>query len=267
MISSQKTPVRSAQALFWIGFAVVLSSATGVRSQDVSTGFEFNHLTKQVFTLGDSPKSVTFGGGQATSPFTSGLERLVRTGGHSWIIACKETGKISFETAATQISFYMYDMGPPVQSQVLMLTKTFQVLGAYNGESEKWVHVEYDGPPVTTIQLQSQCVDRPQSGGSFPYLAVDDFSFTAFEEPTLEVVDIFYFPLIGDGTAGATQLQTSLFLTSTDADVTVGIEWRDRSGIPLELALGDAPLAVDFPDEVPMLVAFPVIPGRADSTN
>ena len=114
MISSQKTPVRSAQALFWIGFAVVLSSATGVRSQDVSTGFEFNHLTKEVFTLGDSPKSVTFQGGQATKPFTSELERLVRTGGHSWIIGCKETGKISFETPAAQISFYMYNMGPEV---------------------------------------------------------------------------------------------------------------------------------------------------------
>ena len=256
MISSQKTPVRSAQALFWIGFAVVLSSATGVRSQDVSTGFEFNHLTKEVFTLGDSPKSVTFQGGQATKPFTSELERLVRTGGHSWIIGCKETGKISFETPAAQISFYMYNMGPTMDSRVLMLTENLRVLQVDNGQGNEWVHVEYDGPPIKTVQLEnSGDLENnlfPCGGeqGFFPFLAVDDFSFTAFEEPTLEVVDIFYFPLIGDGTAGATQLQTSLFLTSTDADVTVGIEWRDRSGVPLELALGDAPLASDF--EVPL---------------
>ncbi len=107
------------------------------------------------------------------------------------------------------------------------------------------VHVENEGFRFQGVG-SPDCFDI----GSIPWVVVDDLSVTFLQEPTLEVVDVFYFPLIGDGAAGATQLQTSLFLMSTEADVTVGVEWRDRSGSPLELALTDAEAASTF--EIPL---------------
>ncbi len=271
MTSSQKTPIRLSRTSFWVGLVVVLSVATGVRSQDFSTGFELDRPTPlefgdlfagETFTLGDSPKSVTFQTGRVAKKSQHFLlEDLVRTGEGSWIVGCGRGGDIVFETPPTKISFYLLEGGlvQVADSRVAMLTENFRILQQYTGEPGKWVHIEYDGPPVKRVQVENKGFRPGEEGmnaspcfdlGNIPFVAVDDFSFTAFEEPTLEVVDVFYFPLIGDGTAGATQLQTSLFLTSTEADVTVGVEWRDRSGNPLELAMGEETPASEL--EIPL---------------
>ncbi len=257
------------RVLFWAGSAVILSSATGVRSQDFSTGFELerpelqgphDNRPNEVFTFGDSPNSVTFRNGRVTnkSHVGIGLGQLVRTGFGSWTIGCPRAGKMTFETGATKVSFYFWQSSAgegATESLVSMLDENFRILQNYIGQTSSWLHVEYDGPPVKTVQLTNFGVTTPGRSTCFaqgwsPFVAVDDLSFTVFEEQTLEVVDVFYFPLIGDGAAGATQLQTSLFLMSTDADVTVGVEWRDRSGNPLELALADAEPASTF--EIPL---------------
>ncbi len=241
--------IRFAQVLCWVGTAVVLCVATDVRCQDVFTGFEIDRpeppigqdFETESYIFGNSPKSVTFNNGVVISKnLAANGEFLIRTGKRSWLVGCAKSGDIVFETPAEQISFYLYEAGS-TESQVLMMTENFRILRVYSGQPQVWVHVEYDGPPVKRVQVGNHGIKGssfPCAGGvgGFPFLGVDDFSFTAFEEQTLEVVDVFYFPLIGDGAAGATQLQTSLFLTSTEADVTLGVEWRDRSGNPVELA-------------------------------
>ena len=256
-------PITMERMMNWVGSAVVLGSTTEVQSQDFSTGFEFDspepsgYFAARTVTLGDSPKSVTFQNGLvAKKPHHFLFENLTRTGEGSWVVGCGSGGEVVFETPATRISFYLLEGSGgdfTAVSRVSMLTENFATLQVYNGQPRQWVHVEYDGPPVKRVLVQS--LGRSgfltcQGQGGPPFLAVDDLSFTVFEEQTLEVVDVFYFPLIGDGAAGATQLQTSLFLMSTDADVTVGVEWRDRSGNPLELALADAEPASTF--EIPL---------------
>ena len=107
------------RVLFWAGSAVILSSATGVRSQDFSTGFELerpelqgplDNRPNEVFTVGDSPNSVTFRNGRVTnkSHVSLGLGQLVRTGFGSWTIGCPRAGTMTFETGATKVSFYFW---------------------------------------------------------------------------------------------------------------------------------------------------------------
>ena len=160
------------------------------------------------------------------------------------------SGTIIFETPVRKVSFFILDQPtsgiPP--SLTSFFDENFTVLFSVKGnggDGGTWIPVEYQGAPVKSILVTNN--SRPTA---FAFVYIDDFSFTALEEPELEVVDVFYFPLIGDGSAGATRLQTSVFLTSTESDVTVGVEWRDRSGNPLELALGAATPASE--SEIPL---------------
>ncbi len=165
MTRSRKRSICLARNLFWVGTVVALGVATDVRSQDFSTGFELDRPgplgfgaldIKEVFTLGDSPKSVTFSNARVAKKGQHFLlEDLPRKGEGAWIVGCQRIGVIVFETPATGISFYLREarsgnISETPVSKVTMLTENFLALQEYKGKPLTWVHVDYDGPPVAS---------------------------------------------------------------------------------------------------------------------
>jgi hypothetical protein len=58
-------------------------------------------------------------------------------------------------------------------------------------------------------------------------------------------IDVFYFPLLGDGIAANIQLKTGLILTNVGDDATLELSFYDRDGAPLEVILdGGAPASM-----------------------
>ena len=107
MTRSRKRSICLARNLFWVGTVVALGVATDVRSQDFSTGFELDRPgplgfgaldIKEVFTLGDSPKSVTFSNARVAKKGQHFLlEDLPRKGEGAWIVGCQRIGVIVFK--------------------------------------------------------------------------------------------------------------------------------------------------------------------------
>ena len=84
---------------------------------------------------------------------------------------------------------------------------------------------------------------------------------TQFQLNEGEAIGMFIWELFRD--FGQVSNEVLEQLRETEGVVTVGM---DRPGAAVTLRQNDDG-AVDFPDEVPTLVAFPVIPGRADAAN
>ena len=80
-------------------FMTVIGSSTAAHSQDVSTSFEFNDTSGE-FTLGTSPKSVTFTNGLAQ---TVGQPPLYFSGSHSFMVTQGNTATITFETPTASV--------------------------------------------------------------------------------------------------------------------------------------------------------------------
>ena len=118
----------------WLSFilpAVVivsLGSIATVSGQDVSTSFEGDAPNTGDFTLGTSPKTVTFTGGFTQ---TQGNPSLYRQGDKSFMVRSGDTATITFETPAESVTFWYIDQNN--QSVLTVFDQTDQVISTHNG--------------------------------------------------------------------------------------------------------------------------------------
>lgn len=96
---------------------------------DVTTSFEFTDLDG-MFTLGTSPNSVEFQGGQARSV---GVTALYKSGLNSWMISSGGTGTILFETPAQSVTFWFRDETASVASVVTAFDEADAVIATFTG--------------------------------------------------------------------------------------------------------------------------------------
>jgi hypothetical protein len=193
--------------------------------QDVQTSFEFFD-TSGSFTLGTPPRTVTFTGGQAK---TVGIESLYRSGLNAWMIDAGDTGEITFETPAADLKLYFRDQTSSVQSILTVFGPGDSELATFDGSTASFQEVEFQDSQITRITLQNR--------GATGYTVIDDFSFTAFAESDLEIVDRFFFPFFASGIAGDIQFLTNLFFANVASDAFLNLEFRDRAGAPLVVEL------------------------------
>lgn len=140
----------------------------------VSTSFEFTDTTG-AFTLGDSPASVTFAGGSAQR---IGITSLYRTGLFAWMVAPGETGTITFETPAREVTLYFRDQTASGPTLLDVLDTEGTVIATFEGTTAfDIVGITID--PATENAIGSIVV-RNQSATSMT--SVEDFSFCAVEE-------------------------------------------------------------------------------------
>jgi len=158
---------RGLQFLILALFIVLIGSSTAAYGQDVSTSFEFFD-TSGSFTLGTSPKSVTFTNGLAQ---TVGQRPLYHSGDFSFMVTQGNTATITFETPAASVTLWLRD-----QSSTSVLTvfdQNSQVISTVNATAANWTEVPIVaecGKGVGSITLQN-------NGTGFA--VIDDFSFTA----------------------------------------------------------------------------------------
>jgi glucose/arabinose dehydrogenase len=147
-------------------------------AEDLTTSFEFEDLSGE-FTLGDPPLTVTFTGGEAKSV---GNFALYHSGFSSFMIGAGNTGTVTFETPAKQVSLFFRDENASVQSVLTLFDTDGIEVGSFNGTDVEWTEVAVtvgEGmAPIGSITLQ-------HNGGS-GYAVIDDFSFCAVARTGLE---------------------------------------------------------------------------------
>ncbi len=147
-------------------FVVLIGSSTAAHGQQFSDSFE-NAPNFGDFTLGTSPKSVTFTGGFTR---TQGIFSLYHSGVKSFMVNPNNTATITFETPAASVTLWLRD-----QSNTSVLTvfdQNNQVISTINATTS-FVQVNLSpecGKFVGSMTLRN-------NGGGFA--VIDDFSFTA----------------------------------------------------------------------------------------
>lgn len=150
----------------------------------LSTSFEFSEIGSPIgdFVLGNSPKSVSFLGGQAKSV---GVLPLYHSGVRSWHISAGNTGTITFETPAQQVSLFFRDQSSSVQSLLTVFDTSGQVIDTFEGTQAIWTNVAItvadEALPIGSITLQHR--------GATGDTVIDDFSFCAAASGGVRLVD------------------------------------------------------------------------------
>ena len=100
-------------------FVVAMSLlAPALNAGTIATSFEFS---RGDFTLGEAPEVITFTGGRARS---IGVLSLYHSGSFAWMIDPGQTGTITFETPAQELSFFIRDQFPAQTARFKCLTVT-----------------------------------------------------------------------------------------------------------------------------------------------
>ncbi len=215
---------------------LAVSGICSAFSQDVSTSFEF---TSGQFTLGTSPTSVTFSGGQAT---TVGQPGLYRTGSNAWFIDQGQTGSITFETPAAQLELFFKNQNLLVQSELTLFDANNKVIVTFEGSSNGpdgmgFTGVQLTDTAVKTITLKNNVKDDPGVPDdpyldvfplASPYTVIDDFSFTAQPQLT-EKLFLAHF-----GSGGGLQSDVVVFNPSATATATGRVDFFDPDGVALD---------------------------------
>ncbi|MEE8162023.1 MAG: hypothetical protein V3T61_10345, partial [Acidobacteriota bacterium] len=214
---------------------LAVSGICSAFSQDVSTSFEF---TSGQFTLGTSPTSVTFSGGQAT---TVGQPGLYRTGSNAWFIDQGQTGSITFETPAAQLELFFKNQNLLVQSELTLFDANNKVIVTFEGSSNGpdgmgFTGVQLTDTAVKTITLKNNVKDDPGVPDdpylevfplASPYTVIDDFSFTA--QQLTETLFLTHF-----GSGGGLQSDVVVFNPSSTASANGEVNFFDQNGTPLD---------------------------------
>ena len=151
-------------------------SPLSANADTVSTSFE--NVGAGSFTIGTSPITATFDGGNAQ---TVGNTAFYRTGAFSWHVASGATATISFETPASEVDLWIRDT-PGGAGEVRAIDTGGATLAtlAVTGAFQNFVVTRASGETL---------IDRIeyQNTGSAD-IVMDDFSFTA-DEPTGGALD------------------------------------------------------------------------------
>lgn len=144
----------------------VAGHGTTAIAADITTSFEFVDLDG-TFTLGSSPDSAEFQGGQARS---AGVPSLYKSGLNGWMISSGETGTILFETAAQSVAFWFRNESTAVSSTVTLVDEDGAVMASVSGSTSfQQVSVEEIGPRrVARITVANN--------GASGRVVIDDFS-------------------------------------------------------------------------------------------
>lgn len=150
--------------------ALALSGAA--QASEVSTSFEFTDLSGS-FTLGTSPKSVTFDNGEAK---TVGVPALYHTGTHAWFIPVGNTGEILFETPVFDVDLWTRDETVSNNGVLKVIdTNGTEILSLDLTTTYQNVQITLTGPvaPIDKITVQNN--------GASGHSIVDDFTSCAVE--------------------------------------------------------------------------------------
>ena len=154
-------------AIAIIVFAISINSY----GDDLATSFEFDDTSGE-FTLGTSPQSATFTGGEAKSV---GNFDLYHTGFRSWMIESGNAGSITLETPSQKVNLFFRDASSGVGSVLTLLDVNGQEVATFNGTETDWrevdITLESEAPRIKSITL----ANNDTSLGN--YTVIDDFSF------------------------------------------------------------------------------------------
>ncbi len=147
-----------------IGFSALLPAVA--TADTLATSFETE--PSGTFTIGTSPLTATFSGGNA---MRVGVGQYYRTGTHSWHVAPGVTATITFETPAEQAGIWFRDTIAAGPSQVRIIDEQGVVLAMANGTQS------FQQVAVTRSQGQT-LIDRieVQNMGNANDVVADDFS-------------------------------------------------------------------------------------------
>ncbi|MFN2376036.1 MAG: PQQ-dependent sugar dehydrogenase [Candidatus Binatia bacterium] len=150
-------------------FHLLLSATAWLPSaaaEDVATSFEFNDLDGS-FTLGTSPNSLQFTGGEAR---TVGNPSLYRTGSNAWMIPAGQTGAVLFESPTRAVSLWFRDASSSVDSVITVFDEEDAALATFGGSTAfQQIDLQVAGP--SRIH-RMEVVHNGASG----HVVVDDFT-------------------------------------------------------------------------------------------
>ncbi len=229
-----RLPGKRRLPILLIAAALVFSGS----AQDLETSFESGGGSGD-FTLGTSPRTVTFAGGTAKSV---GNGSLYRSSLRSWMVRAATTGDITFETPATEVILYLKDQRSSVRSVLTFLTADGEVVATFDGTADGldgmgFTRVQVTGANVKTITLENGAqpdVEEDIYGDSDilsePYSVIDDFSFTALQ--TVELTEKQFLAHFGSG--GGLQSDVVVFNPSSTATAMGEVDFFDDDGAPLD---------------------------------
>ncbi len=161
-------------SVFVLVVAGILSSAA--LASDLETSFEPPDNSLVDFTLGTSPNSVMFAGGEAK---IVGIVSLYRTGSYSWMIDEGNTGTITFETPASSVDLWFRDQTSAVNSVLIVFDDTDAIIQTFNGTETGFASVSITRDPATQTPI-GRITLQNNGGTGNGYAVIDDFSFCAF---------------------------------------------------------------------------------------
>lgn len=145
--------------------------AASVLGSEVVTGFEFTDLSGN-FTLGTSPNTVTFSGGQAKSV---GNPNLYHDGVSSWMIDGGRQGDIRFATPATEVDFWFRNSNASGAVTITFFNPNQSEISTFIQFATDWFHfntADIIGPLAPQGFGRIQITAPPGS-----YTVVDEFRF------------------------------------------------------------------------------------------
>ena len=135
---------------------------------DVSTSFETTNISGS-FTLGTSPKTVTFTNGEAKF---AGIASLYHSGSQAFMVQ-NDTTTITFETAAASINVFLKAQSGAVGAEVNIYDINENLVDSYSATTS-WQEIAI----VSTVGITRMELVNMTS----VYAVFDDFSFTAMTE-------------------------------------------------------------------------------------
>jgi len=137
-------------------------------SSDVSTSFETTN-TSGAFTLGTSPKTVTFTDGEAKF---AGIASLYHSGSQAFMVQ-NNTAIITFETPAAMINVFLKAQSGAVGATVSIYDINENLVDSYSATTS-WQEIDLVSTEgISRIELMNT---------TSSYAVFDDFSFTALTE-------------------------------------------------------------------------------------
>ena len=135
-------------------------------ADDVATSFEFTDLDGS-FTVGSSPHSLQFSGGEAR---TAGIPSLYRTGQNAWMIPAGQTGTVLFESPTRGVSFWFRDANSSVDSVITIFDEEDTAVATFGGSTSfQQVDLQLAGPS------RMSRIEIAHNGGS-GHVVIDDFT-------------------------------------------------------------------------------------------
>jgi glucose/arabinose dehydrogenase len=153
---------------------LVLALIAGkLAAEDLTTSFEFDDLSGE-FTLGESPLTVTFTGGEAKS---IGNFALYHTGTHAFMVTAGGIGTVTFETPAREITLFLRDESSSVGGVLTVFDTDGTEIESFDSTDASWTEVSITRDAAATPIGSITLVHNGASG----HTVIDDFSFCAVE--------------------------------------------------------------------------------------